>query len=74
MKCLSEKIYSESEFSYENDAVFSCEHLIVQNLNELSDLVLDLEPNVCSETISTLNILILKINSLLDYRTELKKK
>lgn len=74
MKCLSEKIYSESEFSYENDAVFSCEHLIVQNLNELSDLVLDFEPNVCSETISTLNILILKINSLLDYRTELKKK
>ena len=43
-------------------------------MNELSDLVLDLEPNVCSETISTLNILILKINSLLDYRTELKKK
>lgn len=74
VKCLEEKLLTESDFGYGSDKVVNCENEIAQQLQILLDNLHKIENGDFDENVKTLNALIVNINSLLQRRGVLKRR
>lgn len=73
VKSLEEKLFVESDFGYGNEEVIKCENEIAKQLSFLFDAMQNLETGNFSNNISTVSRVVLDINFLLKYRTDLKR-
>lgn len=73
-KKLEEKFFVESDFGYGKRDVIECENKISKKIQVLLDNVSHIEDNDFEENIKEMNIIIININSLLQRRSELKRR
>jgi len=73
VKCLEEKMATESDFGYGNDEVIACENEIIQQFQFLLYMVMNTDEGSMDENIYKLNKAVENARFLLMKRTELKK-
>lgn len=74
IKVLEERLSSESDFGYGGGYVINCENNIAMQTNYMVDVVAEICDENCDESIQSMNVAIMNINSLLKKRAELLKR